>query len=204
MKIVQIKGANGSGKTTIIKQMLAQCSNPRYHKWADGRANPTVYATSMPEIGWVAVGKYDARSKMGGCDRLPSVQMIKDAIVDSVLLALRLERERARYRCGVVFEGMMISTIKSTFYNFLLEQQAERGIEPLFVILQATPEGCIQRISNRGTMRKNLNHDNIRAKCAMVIRHAKTYDPQYVRWMDVETIPEANMLKQFLTLVSNG
>ena len=188
MKIVQIKGSNGSGKTTIVKQMLALEPDPIYGMWDHiGK----YYATIMPTIGWVAVGEYDLDRKMGGCDGLSSVQLIKDAILDCMAEFIEYDG-----MFGIVFEGMMISTIKSTFYDFLLSLETPY-IEPLFVILAASPKGCIERIRNRGTMRKNLNHDNIRSKCELVMRHAKTYDQKYVRYIDVDNTEERDMLKAF-------
>ena len=192
MKIVQIKGSNGSGKTTIVKQMLVLEPDPIYVEWSDG----TCFATLMPEVGWVAIGKYSLDKKMGGCDGMKTVQLIKEAILDAWAVAVNFERVTGRNMFGVVFEGMMISTIKSTFYDFLLSLEIP-SIEPLFIILRASFEGCIDRIRNRGTMRKNLNHDNIRGKCELVVHHAETYDQKYVRYIDVDNTPEEDMLKAF-------
>jgi len=192
MKIVNIKGSNGSGKTTIVKQMLALEPDPIHI----ARKGEMCYATLIPEAGWVAVGRYDMDCKMGGCDGLKTVQLMKESILGALDAAVAFEQATGRGMFGVVFEGMMISTIKSTFYDFLLGMEAP-DVEPLFVILHASPEGCIERIRNRGTMRKNLNHDNIRSKCELVMRHAKTYDQKYVRYIDVDNTPEADMLKAF-------
>lgn len=183
-KIVQIKGGNGSGKTTIVKLLGSQSETWDWLEWPDGH----VYATVFEDIRWVAIGKYHPDAPMGGCDCMRSIDEIKQAIVDVI-------NQYPGY--WIVLEGMMISTIKSTFYNFLREIQT-RDLRPLFVILKATPEGCIRRISGRGTMRPGLSHDNIAQKCAMVVRHAKEYDPNLVRWIDVEDTPEDCMLGEFL------
>jgi thymidylate kinase len=193
VKIVQIKGANGSGKTTIVKQLIS-CSNdvnlltvPKTDK---------VFATAMDDIGWVAVGKYPEDSKMGGCDNFKTIDETKRAI----RLAMKYRPES-----WIVFEGMMISTIKSTFYDMLLgvEKAYKYKIHPLFVILEATPQGCLNRLSARGTRRANLKVANVENKCNLVIRHAKTYEPQYVRWMDVESISLERMVREFLIAVDD-
>ena len=196
MKIIQIKGANGSGKTTIVKQLIASSNNVRELKGLDDSG---VHATYMSDLGWAAIGKYPDKSKMGGCDNLKTIDNIKSAICKTI-----------EY-CGdegawIVFEGMMISTIKSTFYNFLRElpgMYPDYNIEPMFVILDACTEKCVSRIMGRGTMRTNLNLENIRNKCNIVRRHAKTYDQDLVRWMKVDSIGVDNMLPVFLELVGD-
>lgn len=191
-RIVQIKGSNGSGKTTIVKQLGALSENWTYLEWPDG----TIYATQFDDINWVAIGKYDPDAKMGGCDLMPDIDSMKRAIKDVL-----------KYCPGywIVFEGMMISTIKSTFYNFLLDmQKSHKHIEPLFLILKSTTEGCVQRITDRGTMKPGLNIDNVAAKCELVVNHAKTYDPNYVRWLPVETTPLDAMVHIFLWEVQDN
>lgn len=195
MKLVQIKGANGSGKTTIVKQMLALDDDYYYLTTGDG-VRDWVVATVIEEIGWAGIGRYDDRP-FGGCDTLKTVDEVKSSILDAVHWGIEAGW------AGVVFEGMMISTIKTTFYNYLLKLAEDLPVEPLFVILQATPEGCISRLGARGTKKPNLRHDNIRAKCEMVVRHAKTYDPSLVRWIDVEATPEYRMLSKFMAEVGD-
>lgn len=185
MKIVQVKGSNGSGKTTLVKELGLLSEDWTYLTWDGGK----VYATVFDNIRWAAIGKYDPNAAMGGCDCLGSVDEIKRAIQDVM-----------RYRKGywIVFEGMMISTIKSTFYNFLLDIEAKGKAKVLFVILKSTAEGCITRIRGRGTMRADLQVDNVAAKCDMVIRHAQTYDPDHVRWINVENTPKEALMPVFL------
>lgn len=176
-KIVQIKGSNGSGKTTLIKQLGELSDEWTYLEWPDGM----VYATVFDNIRWVAIGKYDPEARMGGCDGLPSVDLIKRAILETL---------KQYPGFWIVFEGMMISTIKSTFYNFLLDIHNKHAeIEPLFVILKSTTEGCLKRIQGRGSMKPNINVDNVAGKCELVIKHAKDYDPALVRWINVDPDP---------------
>ena len=193
MKIVQIKGANGSGKTTIVKQLIKYSANTRLLKISKTQ---TVFATALDDIGWVALGKYPEDSKMGGCDNFKTIEEVKRGIRMAV---------NARPDAWIVFEGMMISTIKSTFYDLLLHiERARPKIHPLFVILNATPQGCLNRLAGRGTMKSNLKVENIENKCKMVVRHAKTYDQKYVRWIDVETTPMERMGLEFLRAVDDA
>ena len=158
-----------------------------------------IYATINTDVGWAAVGVYNEKP-MGGCDKIPTIIQIKAALELTVRYCLDTD-----YMIGVVFEGMMISTIKSTFYNFLLTLRAKYGaqIEPHFVILDTTLDGCVARITARGTKRAKLKLDNIAGKCEIVMRHAKEYDPSLVSYIKVEETARADMLPQFLTAVGD-
>jgi adenylate kinase len=189
IKIVQIKGSNGSGKTTIVKQMIKFSSDVGELDMDD-----KIYATTIEDYGWVAIGRYPDESKMGGCDTMKTIEDIKRAI-------WRAHVERPDY--WIVFEGMMISTIKSTFYNLLMEMKQDRIADPCFVILKADVDVCVRNINGRGTRRDGLNVDNVANKCELVVRHALTYDPKYVKWMDVKNIPLDRMAIDFLALVGD-
>ena len=196
MKIVQIKGSNGSGKTTIVKQLIRCSSDVKELKL---KSTGYIFATAMDDIGWLAIGSYPDDKKMGGCDKFPrpgTISLIKDAIRISM---------KSRPDFWIVFEGMMISTIKSTFYDYLLMLERTKGITPLFVILNATVHGCMGRLGDRGTARSNRSklEDNVGSKCELIIKHAGTYDPKYVRWLDVEHIPVDDMVLEFIKAVDD-
>jgi hypothetical protein len=154
-----------------------------------------VYATAMHDIGWAAIGRYPPMSKMGGCDLMKSVDEIKTAILWTL-------GEHPDYY--VVFEGMMVSTIKTTFYNYLMELRYRHPqIHPRFVILKTSLDGCVNRIIGRGTMKPGLNTANIYNKAQSILAHAKTYDQKYVRYIDVESLELEEMLPAFLKAVND-
>lgn len=185
IKIIQIKGSNGTGKTTLVKLIGAWSETWTHLQWPDN----TIYATVFDDCRYVAIGKYEPDKAMGGCDLMPSIDAIKRAIKDV----------RHQYPGHwIVFEGMMISTIKSTFYDFLLKMRVPGKVEPLFVILKSSPEQCVKRIQGRGTMKPGLKVDNIAQKCEMVVRHAKEYDPTLVRWIKVDEYDLDTILGDFL------
>ena len=195
MKVVQIKGSNGSGKTTIVKDLMSFSSDVEY--LLDD--NSKCYATAFHDLGWAALGKYSPDKVMGGVDS--SFSTI-DCIKLGIQICVNYANDNNFY--GVVFEGMMISTIKSTFYDYLLGMENSHDIEPVFVILETTPSGCLRRIEGRGTKKPGLKFENLVGKCTGVLRHAITYNQKYVRWMDVEALEQDDMLPMFLKLVGDN
>ncbi len=186
--VVQIKGSNGSGKTTIVRQLISR-SNAVIDV-EDGAGK--VILVVLEDLGWLTIGRYSENSKTGGCDTMRTVQSIKDAIVMA-------RRDYPTY--NVVFEGMMISTIKTTFYDLLLERIS--GISPLFVILTTDADCCLERISNRvaGGRSSMKSRDGVANKCDIVVRHAKCYDQKYVRYIDTSNIPLDGMLDAFMEVL---
>lgn len=186
MKIIQLKGTNGSGKSTIPFQLLAQSDDVAY----------TLNCTVLRDIGWVLIGQYvPGKLTSNGCDKMGTVADIKAAIMDAI-----------EYHPGfnVVFEGMMISTIKSTFYDYLLALEQSHDIQPVFVIMDTDPIECIKRLDARGTRKAKLNVDNVIGKAELIIRHAKSYQSSYVRWFPVDTTTLEDMLSVFMDLVDES
>ena len=175
-----------------MKQLLALSQDN--HILESNDAGHFKLATVMDDLGWIAIGRYPVDSKMGGCDTLPSVDIVKAALLIAHVY-------RPDY--WIVFEGMMISTIKSTFFDYLLYMQRDYAIEPLFVILDTNPEACIERIARRGTMKPGLKYENIASKCANVVKHAKTYDQSLVRYIYPDHVQTEDMLETFLDVVGD-
>lgn len=186
MKIVQIKGANGTGKTTLVKRLIELSNHITLYEWEDTHK---VFATGIDDIGWIAIGEYKPDKKMGGCDGMKSIDEIRTAITYCMGLDYH----------SIVFEGAMISTIKSTFYDWLTNVD---GIEPVFVMLVASLDGCVARIAGRGTKSIMKSTDGVRSKIACIERQIEVYDPKYVRIINVESTPENKMLYKFLEQVN--
>lgn len=191
-KICQIIGSSGAGKTTIIKQLLQRSKQIEYLTY---RNTTKVYATVMHDLSWAIVGPYKPDKPMGGCDLLHTVQQTKQAVLD-------LLDDYPNY--WIAFEGIIASTIRSTFYDFLLELQRTDGIDPVFIILKADVDTCVEHIKQRGTMKSDLKIDNVAAKCALVLKNAATYDQQYVRYIDVSNTPAENMMDVFLWKIQDN
>lgn len=76
MKIVQIRGSNGSGKTTILKQACDIC-NLKQIKIAINETLTTICVDENKKI--VVLGKYDVGC--GGVDRFKDYQHIIDTLI---------------------------------------------------------------------------------------------------------------------------
>jgi energy-coupling factor transporter ATP-binding protein EcfA2 len=203
VKVIQIKGTNGSGKTTLVKQLIDVNSNAGgklYEAKMQDAGKEWVYATYMQSINWAVVGEYQSQARMGGCDLFPhpgTVEYVKQAISAVV--------ETTPNVYGLIFEGMMVSTIISTFYNFLLDYPRKYNVDPLFIILTTTLEGCLNRIETSGRLSKpTLNIANIEHKARTIMHGGQSYDQRYVGYMNVERIALKDMLPTLLYLVDDN
>lgn len=198
MYIVQVRGANGSGKTTIVKQLLALSNDKELLVWDMGGGKEKIFATVCNDIGWAAIGNYPSDKPMGGCDNFKSMDDVKQAIHDTFIHCPNLY--------GIVFEGMMITAVKTPFYNFLMEMQETFHIKPLFVNLQADIETCLTNIAARGTRRsasKPINLKLLASKIDATERYGDWFG-EYSRWIDVSKIPKDKMVKAFLMAVGDN
>lgn len=186
-KVVQIKGSNGTGKTTLIKSLIALSNDVHYVHHPETRKP---YATVLYDLQWCIIGIYPEEKQMGGCDNIRTVQEVKDIL-------LELVEQYSGY--WIAFEGMLLSTTM-TLYNYMLDLQASHGIEPFVVVLQATPEGCLKRIEKRRG--SPLERTNLVAqKCELVMRHQ--YQPGHVAYLNVDTLTIDEMLPAFLKIVGD-
>jgi hypothetical protein len=191
VRVVNIKGPTGSGKSTIVKQMIDDDT----YFLLDGKQKP--YTTVFPNIKWAAVGPYkaDGAPTSNGCDSVGKVDLIKEYIGNIL-------DELPGY--DVVFEGAMISTIISTYYQYLLYLQERDKVRPGFVLLQTSPDKCLERMAGRGSLRPGIDMDRLIARCDSVVNNAiKHYDPKYIRILKVDEVEQPDMLKTFLQLVGD-
>jgi hypothetical protein len=207
IKLVMGRGANASGKTTIAKDLINISSDIEVGMWTqplfewDADHYPRVFATIMRDIGWACIGSYPKDKKMGGCDTLggcESTYKAKRAIADVLNMRGRLK--------GIYWEGMMISTVISTPYEFMMSLKPY-DVDPYFVVFNATLEGCLQRIKDRGTSfgKTGANEQNIADKCNRAIDTGHKLEQLGgipVKWLDVEHTPREYMLTAFLNAIN--
>lgn len=188
-KVVQIKGANGSGKTTIVKQLIALEVAEQVCRLSNKNVNKgKPYATLLPNLKWIVVGQYPVDAKGGGCDTIHTMDELK-AIVDKLV---------AEYPDHwIVFEGAMISSTMTMYYHI-----RDRVPYPVAVLLVASLEGCVARLERRkGVTPGSTDFNHVEDKVQRILRQDHLYDPIHIRHIMVENLPEQEMVYEFLAAV---
>ena len=123
--LVNIRGCNGAGKSTIPMSMM---DDPKMYVHeivgSDGKRISAI--TVFPSYGWVALGTYF--NKTGGLDTL------KNNAVTKLTLFAALD---GFPEYDVLMEGIMASTIRSTYIDLFHEVEEYYGKEQLKVIVMS-------------------------------------------------------------------
>jgi len=188
-KVVQIKGANGAGKTTIMRQLI-ELNQGEVELLVDESFNKgKPYGTILHDLKIALVGHYPPGSKGGGCDNINKVAWQKESIG-------RLAEYYPDYM--VIAEGAMASTTM-TLYNYIIAIDEV----PCVVILQVTMDGCLRRLEKRkGLEPGTLTPDSftqLQPKLDRIPKQPHIVD--HVVTMDVEELAEKDMIWDFLVAV---
>src|SRR5262249_15014544 len=95
--LVNLRGTSGSGKSTVVRKLMAQCMRkPIYDMF--GLRQPEAYKLTLPQPAFV-IGPYTKRPNLcGGCDRILPFALVPQLI------------EKYAQHGHVVFEGLLIAT----------------------------------------------------------------------------------------------
>ena len=132
--IINIRGTNGSGKSTVPLQMYAT-DDSKYTESCGKDYTLTIF----PKYKFIALGSY--HNKTGGLDGIGSTANIKAALKAAKELSNKLGYH-------ILMEGILASTVKSTYLTMFQEAQQE-GFYPVVLIYTTPPEVCIQRVYAR-------------------------------------------------------
>jgi hypothetical protein len=190
--LVNIRGANGSGKSTIPMTMLQDEPHVRIEKDSNG----TKY-TIFPSYRWVALGTY--LNKTGGMDTI-STKAEKQALLEY------LWYKYPDY--DIVMEGVIDSTIRSTyielFNTYQLRVKAKEINPRKIIVVNFLPplEVCIKRVYERNGG-KPIKEDQIKSKWGSVYRNIPFFREAGITSLKVDTskIPKEEMLPRFLKIV---
>lgn len=147
MTIVNLRGTNGSGKSTVARALLGpehlrQPAILAPYRTPKG-AQRYVQGTLNPELDLIVVGPY--RTDCGGCDAIKTQDLVKE----SVRIAATLAR-------NVLFEGIIISTLYSGWATFA------ESTPFTWAYLDTPVELCLARIQERNggkPIKENLVRD---------------------------------------------
>lgn len=197
--LVQIRGTNGSGKSTVPMQMIKHDPDHWVEALGGTKRNPKApYLTVLPKYGFAVIGSYNG--KTGGLDRISGgAANIRKFIV----------RAMKRYpEYDILMEGFIASGSVKPFIQIFkeFEDMMEQGtLQPrkILVINFLPPiETCIERVYKRNGGKK-IAEENVLGKYETVRRNVKTFRKAgftSVR-LDTSVIPRKKMKSKFLHIV---
>jgi len=189
--LVNLRGCNGAGKSTIPMAMM---DDPKmYIEWGtvDGKFRKLL--TIFPTYGWLALGTY--LNKTGGMDTFPNNKTTRIALKKAL-------RKFPEY--NVIMEGVIASTIKSTYAELFSKAQIQYP-ELVVIILSLLPpiEVCLERIQQRNGG-KSINEEAVAGKWKTVDRNVLYFKEQGFISLRVNSakIRKERMLPAFLKTVN--
>lgn len=192
--LVNIRGCNGAGKSTIPMSMM---DDPAMYvheiRGSDGKKISAI--TVFPSYGWVALGTYF--NKTGGLDTL------KNNWVTKTTLYAALD---GFPEYDVLMEGIMASTIRSTYIDLFHEVEdyyAEEGLRVIVISLLPPVEVALERVYKRNGG-KPIKEDQIAGKWETVKRNVKHFADAGFPSIRVNSakVQKKDMLKAFLKTVN--
>lgn len=190
--LVNVRGCNGSGKSTIPMMMLQTDPESFEVIWKyDGKER--VVATVFPKYQFLAIGRY--RTKCGGLDSLKSTQEIKDAV--DVLWDCNFH---------ILMEGVLASTVRGTYINLFQSMVYQHPITRQVTIFNIAPslETCLERIQQRNGG-KPIKSELVEDKRTVVLRNHQYFLDAGFRSIVVsnEQIDKSETLEWFYSKLQN-
>lgn len=190
--LVNIRGCNGAGKSTIPMSMMDDPARYVHEiKGSDGKRMSAI--TVFPTYGWVALGTYF--NKTGGMDTL------RDNWTTRMTLYAALD---GFPEYNVLMEGIMASTIRSTYIDLFQEVQGYYGDDLTIMIISLLPpvEVAISRVYSRNGG-KPINEEAVRGKWETVARNVSAFRGAGFTSVRVDSskVSKDKMLKAFLKTV---
>lgn len=189
--LVNIRGCNGAGKSTIPMSMM---DDPEMFVQellgSDGKKISAL--TVFPTYGWVALGTYF--NKTGGLDTLKNNEVTRITLYAALDLFPEYD---------VLMEGIMASTIRSTYIDLFHEvEDTYKGLKVIIVSLLPPVEIAISRVYKRNGG-KPIKEDAVRGKWKTVERNAKYFADAGFDSIRVNSakVKRSQMLPAFLNTV---
>lgn len=188
--LVNIRGCNGAGKSTIPMSMMND-PDMWVHTIVDDAGKKLSAITVFPTYGWVALGTYF--NKTGGMDTL------KNNEITRLTLQVALKEFQD---FNILMEGIMASTIRSTYVDLFHEVEQNWPIRIIILNLLPPVEVAISRVYSRNGG-KPVNEEAIRSKWNTVAKNARIFSEEGFMSIRVDSskIDKENMLKAFLKTV---
>lgn len=175
--IINIRGANGSGKSHLVRLFMKKYSTTPVMQETEVSRTKTllgdkvvnrssIIGYSLPSINFRVVGSYE--TACGGCDGIHTQQEIKDRITEFSKSG------------NVLFEGMMISTIVGKWIEY---SKSHNGM--IWAFMDTPYPVCFKRIQERNGG-KDISEILLRDKFNRQVSHFKTAQAagEKVFWID--------------------
>jgi hypothetical protein len=146
--VINLKGCNGSGKSTVPIRLIDMDKQRVYVTTSKDDKKPV--ATYLPQSRLIIFGMY--LSKCGGCDALAGPWKVQELLKDFWTKDVH-----------ILFEGVIVGDIKSTFYDLMKAFCAIRPRECHFCFMGTKFKECLRRIQVRNGGR-DINEDMVKAK----------------------------------------
>ena len=149
--LINLRGCNGAGKSTVIRTLMAQCPHKPIYGVLGPRL-PEAYALMLPQPVFV-IGPYT--TDCGGCDRILPFALVPQLI------------EKYAHQGHVIFEGLLIATCYGVIGK-LMEVH-----ESAVLFLDTPLRVCIERVKARRATAGNfrpLNPKLVAQKYATIAR----------------------------------
>lgn len=192
MLIINIRGCNGAGKSTIPMSMMEIDPDYEVIKLGVGKnGKPCAPAiTVFHKLKWVALGTYF--NKTGGMDTYGTNAETKQA----------LEYALSQYPgYDIIMEGVIASTIKSTYAELFKELESQ-GHQVLIIAFVPPLEICLERIQSRNGG-KLIKEDLVASKWRSVNSGVDYFRQQGLTCLRIDNskCSKESMLKLFLKTV---
>jgi predicted ABC-type ATPase len=159
MYAINIKGCNGSGKSTIPIRMIDQEKGHVYLTTRQDDKKPV--ATILPVMGVVIFGSY--LTNCGGCDALPDTKKVQELLKDLWTKDIH-----------IIYEGVIVGDIYSTFKDIMVAFNEVWPREVSFCFMGTKFKECLRRIQGRNGG-KPINEELVRQKYKNSLRHITGY-----------------------------
>lgn len=195
--LINVRGCNGSGKSTIPMSMLDDPDMYVVEKFYKGKLRKVL--TVFPTYGWVVLGTYF--NKCGGLD----------GFVDTKLTLKTVRYVVKKFKnYNILMEGVISSTVFSTYCELFKEIQKGYPEREVMVVSLLPPiEVCLKRIQSRNGG-KPIKEELVASKWRTVAKNADKFSEAGIlslKWDNSRVWPkyaDRPMIKVMMKFIKNG
>lgn len=181
--LVNIRGTNGAGKSTVPLLMMDDPYMMIEHV-PGSKAKITIF----PSFGWIALGTYF--NKTGGLDTMRTNADTQEALLHALTKFPEYD---------ILMEGIIASTVKSTYLDLFLRMEQEFGVTTVVISYLPPLEVCLARVQARNGG-KPVKEEQIAGKWRTVDRNVAYFREGGLISLKFDTskVPYNKMLDTFL------